>query len=400
MLSKERKIKLEKNIWKFYLYRVFCSLVFIIPVWVLFLQDNGMSMTQVMIIQSIYTATVMLAVVPAGILGDFIGRKKVLIVNAVFMVAGFALYYFSRSFMMFLAAEITLALSTAAWSASRNAFFYDTLKELGKEESFKKLYGKVVAINNITFAIAALIGGYIATYSLRLPFVFTIIPSAIALFITFSFTDTKNYKHGDRRYIKHLKDACSFAAKHPKLRFFLIYSAIAWGIISVAFVLFQPYFQSIKLPLAMFGLVYAAMGGATAIGGKYSHWIEQKLGEKKILILIAVGLLLSFLGMGKIGVILGIIFPIFISFIEGVLDPAITDYIHKHVESHHRATLSSLVSITIQGSSAVLAPFFGWMVDAYTLQAAMIVAAFIMFVNIFILSLVYVIGWRRLRNET
>ena len=77
MLSKVRKQKLEQNIWKFYLYRVFCSMTLIAPIYVLFLMENGLSMAQIMILQSIYTALFMLLVVPSGIVADYIGRKKI-----------------------------------------------------------------------------------------------------------------------------------------------------------------------------------------------------------------------------------------------------------------------------------------------------------------------------------
>ena len=45
--------------------------------------------------------------------------------------------------------------------------------------------------------------------------------------------------------------------------------------------MYQPYLQSIKVPIAMFGVVYAAMGFAAAIGSKISHRVEGKIGEKK-----------------------------------------------------------------------------------------------------------------------
>ena len=88
MLSKIRKRNLEKNVWKFYLYRLFCSLVFISPIFVLFYQENGLSMTQIMILQSVYTGVIMLTIVPFGILADYIGRKKVLVANAIFYTLG------------------------------------------------------------------------------------------------------------------------------------------------------------------------------------------------------------------------------------------------------------------------------------------------------------------------
>ena len=122
---------LESNIWKFYLYRVFNCLVFVSPIFILFYQQNGLSMTQIMILQSVYTAVILLAVIPAGIVADYIGRKKVLIANTFLFSLAWALYALSSNFWSFFFCEIVIALSSAMWTASGTAFFYDTLKELG-----------------------------------------------------------------------------------------------------------------------------------------------------------------------------------------------------------------------------------------------------------------------------
>ena len=133
MTSKTRKKKLEANIWKFYLYRVFSSIMFITPIFVLFYQENGLTMTQVMILQSVYTALIMITVVPFGIIADYIGRKKVLIANAMLFVLIWILFALSHNFAGFLIAEIVAALSSSMWMSSGTAFFYDTLRELNKE---------------------------------------------------------------------------------------------------------------------------------------------------------------------------------------------------------------------------------------------------------------------------
>src|SRR4030066_23049 len=111
MLPEIRRKKLEANIWKFYLYRIFSCIIFVSPIIVLFYQANSLSMTQIMILQAVYTGIILLAVVPSGIIADYVGRKKVLIVNAIFFTLAWAVYALSHSFIQFLIAEITVALS-------------------------------------------------------------------------------------------------------------------------------------------------------------------------------------------------------------------------------------------------------------------------------------------------
>ncbi|MBD3249325.1 MFS transporter [Candidatus Woesearchaeota archaeon] len=399
MISKKRKEKLEKNIWKFYLYRVFCSMFFAVPIFILFLQDNGLSMTQIAFLESAYTVTVMITIVPFGIAGDYIGRKKMLVGNTIFFVAGFIIYATGYSFWQFLLAEMILALSSAAWESAREPFFYDNLKELGQESKFKRLFGRVVGINSIGFAVASLAGGFMASYSLRLPILLTAVPAFFGLLVSFSFTDTKRYKHGEKNYLNHLKKAASFTAKHKKIRFFIAYSAIIFAVMTAGFLFYQPYLKSIGIPIVYFGLIYAAMGGAAAIGGRYADNIERTLGEKKILVILLLVMILSFIGMAKVSWTIGLIFPVIIGFIGGLFEPVIADYIHKHVKSHNRGTVGSISNLTTKGAIVASAPFFGWVVDIYSLSMAFMLASAILILDIFILSLIYVIGWRRMRKD-
>ena len=390
MLSKLRKTKLEKNLWKYYLYRVFSALSFISPIYVLFLLDNGLSMTQVMIVEAVYTATIMLAVVPSGIAADYFGRKKVLITNGILFTLSWVLYAISYSFAGFMIASFIIALSSAMWQASGTAFFYDTLRELKREKSFKRLYGNVIGINYTMWGLSSLAGAYMATYSFRLPFWGCAVTSFLALIMLFTITETKKYKHGDKHYITHLKDASKFAATHPKVRLIMIYAAITCPIWFAGYMLYQPYLQSINVSIVHIGWVYAAIFLFGAVGSKLAHRIEKFLGEKKILIYILLVMIASYLLMSKQLILIGAAFPIILTTMLGIIEPTVQDYINKHTESHHRATVLSLGTLLTNGFSSLIIPFFGWVVDFWSLSAAFLIAAGILVINLVVLAVSFV----------
>lgn len=399
MLTAERKQKLEQNIWKFYLFRVLNSLSFVSPIFVLFLQDNGMSMTQVMILQAIYTAVIMLFTVPSGVLADKIGRKKVLVCSTLLYALGWLIYGSSYTFVGFLTAEITLAFSSAAMTSSSSPFFYDSLKEIKKEQQFKRLFGNVVSINNLVWGIAALIGGYLATYSLRTPFYVSVAFAGVSFILSLTLTETAVYKKTDVKYLVHLKDALYFSARHQKVRLFMVYAALLFSIGFVAYMLYQPYLETIKIPLSYFGLVYFALSLTTALGSKWAYKIETKLGEKKTLIIILLATLLSLLGMAFQAPITGVILPLIIAFFSGFLEPVIADYINKHVDSPHRATISSLENLLTQGLSTVLLPITGWVVDFWSLKMAFLASGILLGINLIFLLLILYGPWNGNRDE-
>ena len=99
--------------------------------------------------------------------------------------------------------------------------------------------------------------------------------------------------------------------------------------------------------------------------------------------------------MAKQFLIVGILFPLISAFVGGVYDPAISDYMNKHIASHHRATVLSLQSLAMRLLSTIIAPFFGWMVDFWSLKSAFLVAVIILIIDLFILSISFMIIERK-----
>ena len=60
------------NVKKFYIYQFFYSLDFLLPVVVLFLSSKGLSMSEIMLLQSIYAVGVVLLEVPTGAFADYV----------------------------------------------------------------------------------------------------------------------------------------------------------------------------------------------------------------------------------------------------------------------------------------------------------------------------------------
>lgn len=384
MAEKTRLKEIKANIWKFYLYRIFSCTIFVTPIFVLFYLDNGLSMTQIMILNTIYTAVMMISVIPAGVIADHIGRKKVFVANSVFFFVAWTIYAFSYSFIQFLICEVLIALSAALWSASGTAIFYDSIKEIGKEKQFKKLYGNVVGINYFVWGLSALIGSYIASADFRNVFLLTGLFSFFAFLVTLWFKEPKGYSK-EKNYVKHFKDTALFIFKNPRLRIFMICSSIVFSVFLIGSLLYQPYLKLVKLPLVYFGAVYFLMYIFAAFGSRIASKLESFLGERKILIILLALMAISFFGMSKIFLLVGIGFPILMYLAAGIFEPVITDYINKHVQSYHRATAMSINSLMTEFISTLIGPFFGYIVDAWSLGAALAMVSVIFFIDMIML---------------
>jgi len=91
----------RSNIWKYYFYKLFTSLEITVPIYVLFLLENNLSMTQVMILQSFYTFLIFIFELPSGVFADLYGRKNSLIFSSIFLTLAFITFGIGKFYFVF-----------------------------------------------------------------------------------------------------------------------------------------------------------------------------------------------------------------------------------------------------------------------------------------------------------
>lgn len=136
---------MQKNqIQKYYYgFSFFKDLFFVSGVLIpFFTQWGGISMFQVQFLQSWFMFWNFILEVPTGVVADYFGRKKSVILGLIFYGIGVLIYGFIPSFYMFLVCEFILALGVALMSGADKALFFDSLKDIGEEKECKKLFGK------------------------------------------------------------------------------------------------------------------------------------------------------------------------------------------------------------------------------------------------------------------
>lgn len=386
--------QLNSNIWKFYLFKIFSSLEFTIAIFVLFLLSNNLNMTQVMILESIFTIIIFFAEIPSGGFADRFGRRTSLVIAQLLGAISWFIFGLGSTFAIFLIAQVLCGLLWAFKSGSDEAFLYDTLKALKKEKSFSKIYGKVNSFEMFTFGSLAFLSSILSYYlGFRALFFITGGFMFIAAIIAITFKEPPISKHlQEKNYFKHLGEAIHFSFTHNWVRTLIIYSGSFAAVSHLVYFIIQPYYDrgSLRLLLGLGMMIYFF---AASIGSLCSHYFIEKINEKKLLILMLVFSIISFIGMYLVNVYLSFVFLFVISFVSGVRGIASSKFLNKHIESHHRATVISVNSMMKSIVYAILAPLLGWAVDIYTP-----VAAFLMMgIGLFILLIVIMIMFRRLK---
>lgn len=371
------------------MYRIFQSAFLFIPILIIFMLENGLSIAQALFIQGYFALIIVFLEVPSGAFADKFGRKNAIMLSSIFVFLGTLVYALSHNFWNFMFAETIFAIGVSLWSGTDSAFIYDTLKNLKKTKEFKKIYGNIQFISFFMFGIGSLVGGYFADINLRLAIWMSLIPMGIAILVTLTFTEPKFTKKIEVTYWNHIKKAFNYAKNHKQIRFFIIFFMFVYGISESMWHLNQPYFKFVGLPIKFFGVIYFFIFLTTALAAKYAYKIEKSVGIKNTLYLIVIAPLLVYVILGLFPSIWWVVLIAVPSFIFGMQYPIIDNYINKNVKSHHRATIISLKNLSGMLLYATYAPFVGFIADIWSITTAFLISALILLIDYVILSYIF-----------
>lgn len=365
----------EKNIPKIYLFQIFKNaIVLAIPTVVLFWQDNGLSFVQIMVLQALFAAAVILLEVPTGYLADVAGRRLSMILSGGAMILAATVYGLGHNFAQFLIAEILIASSLALASGADSAIVYDSLKEVKREEEFKKIWGRCTWWMMASSAFFGLIGSFFAGISLRTPFFVAAIVSIVLIPIALSLYEPHHYRRVFKRnyLVEILETARTALVKNKELRRLIVFSAFIHFILQSAFWLYQPYIKAAGVDIVYFGAIFAAINIFAALVSNFTHAFERKLKPIYWLILMPVLVGGSYILMGLFVYAASVLLILAQQAVRGFSRVIFEDSINRLTDSERRATTLSLHSMAQRLPYALLLPLVGWATDVYGIAEAFI----------------------------
>ena len=366
--------KLPQNIPNLYLIKIAKWFNLVMPVVVLFYQDNGMNMQQIFMLKSVYSIGIVVMEIPSGYMADVWGRRKTLFMGALLGALGFAMYSFSYGFWAFAAAELVLGVGHSFVSGADSAMLYDTLKVSRKENEYIKQEGWITSVGNFSEAFAGVCGGLLATISFRLPFYFQFAVASMAVPAAFLLKEPQLHAKELAINFRSILQTVRRTFTHNELRSALLVSSFT-GTASLTFAWFvQPYFQKAGLPVSLFGVMWTLLNLSVGFSSFWSYKVESKLGQQKSVLLIIFGLSIGyFLSSWQISLAgISILFLFYI--LRGIAHPILKDYINRYTESEVRATILSLRDFVIRINFAVIGPVLGYLTDHFSLGIAMFTA--------------------------
>lgn len=361
------------------------------PIVVPFYESNGLTMKDIMILQAVYSVAIVILEIPSGYLADVIGRRKTLILGAMFGTVGFTTYSLSFGFMGFLVAEVILGIGQSCISGADSAMLYDSLLEKGEEKKYTRFEGRITSIGNIAEAAAGIIGGVLAGITLRVPYIAQTFVALIALPAAITLVEPARKVPLIKASLKEVVQIARFALFRDKpLRRTILFSAIT-GTATLTMAWFaQPYFEYAQIDIVWFGLLWTSLNLTVAFTSYTAHFVEQKLGQRRSIFLISLLIPIGYLALSRFHTSYGLLVLYLFYLVRGYATPVLKDYINRITASHIRATVLSVRNFIIRLLFALIGPLLGWMKDLYSLPQALTLAGIIFLVVSLLTAILFV----------
>lgn len=358
--------KTKQNISIGYIYNFFLQFNITSAIWVLYLAFRGMSLVEIGILESIYHITGLCLELPSGALADIRGRKFCVVLGRAVDIISCALMIISNSFFGF---AISFILSSAAMnlnSGAAEALIFDSLKELGEEKSYKKIWGQLAFVMSIAQGTAVLLGGVLSDVSFLYAYILGIIVQTIALLVSFNFNEpTVTCLQGydnlkvENAFANQVITSINVLKVRKCVLYIILFSALVGSLQTTVFFYSQQYFSNLGYTKTLIAVICGIGSLLEALSSKYAYRLEERLKFKGILLTVSSMNIFALVGLSLFEEY-SVFFYILTCITGGVAYAIFSNYVNMGIPSEYRATILSFDSLCFSVFMICVFPLFGF----------------------------------------
>ena len=340
---------------------------FYVPVSAFFLESRGLSLTDIFMLESVLVASILVAEIPAGVIGDRFDRRRLVGAGFVFNAIAEILFAAGTNFSIYALSFVMSGLSIAMLTGVQDAYIYDSL---GDDADAKAVgaWGHLSALMLTAGVTGSVVGSALGSVDISLPALLSAAMAVVAA-VCVAFLPQQNPKthdkHPETSWIS-LKIGVKLLFTSPLLLYVAVGSSASFALFNAVYTLNQPLFAAQDVPIATWGVI-AGAGQLLAAGYNYAAGrIEKRVGRKTALLLA--------MGYGAAGFCLMAV-PHVLAVVSGFLlvvvgiharGPITSAVTNKLIPAHRRATVLNVASSVGSLVGIVVNPLVGLGAEAST----------------------------------
>ncbi|MCO4467732.1 hypothetical protein Si133o_01737 [Streptococcus infantarius subsp. infantarius] len=385
-------LSIKRNTLVFLLSNFLISVAYSLPhsILTVILLAKGLSLSQILIIQSAYSIAIVLFEFPSGLLADNYSRKNLYSLSKLFLIIMFLIVLFSNQFYLIFAAWFCYGIAAALDSGTLDAYIINQLKLAHHGAELRKFLALSNRLEIVGLLLGSSLGGilyhFIGINIYVLGTVFLVASTLISFFFFKEATKSDSLQDSHVMVLKkQITDSFKELRKQPRLSLILIFDFLTQIFFQTHFQLWQSFFLSKGIDSQYFPFFYITFQVITLFS--YSINID---GVKKYAGVLKFSPLIVFLPLtfflGKIAIFLTAYF-IFV-FVFYVIEFILNYQFNKMVSVENISSLISFKSTVSRIGSVLLLCILSFMVKQMSVSAVMAINFMLSLVLLVVLSVI------------
>lgn len=385
-------LSIKRNTLVFLLSNFLVSVAYSLPhsILTVILLAKGLSLSQILIIQSAYSIAIVLFEFPSGLLADNYSRKNLYSLSKLFLIIMFLIVLFSNQFYLIFAAWFCYGIAAALDSGTLDAYIINQLKLAHHGAELRKFLALSNRLEIVGLLLGSSLGGilyhFIGINIYVLGTVFLVVSTLISFFFFKETTKSDSLQDSHVMILKkQITDSFKELRKQPRLSLILIFDFLTQIFFQTHFQLWQSFFLSKGIDSQYFPFFYITFQVITLFS--YSINID---GVKKYTGVLKFSPLIVFLPLtfflGKIEIFLTAYF-IFV-FVFYVIEFILNYQFNKMVSVENLSSLISFKSTVSRIGSVLLLCILSFMVKQMSVSAVMAINFMLSLVLLVVFSVI------------
>ena len=356
----------------------FTSYFGITSFWVLFFIQNGLSLLQIGLLESIFHGTSLLCEIPSGMLADRFSYKTNLYLARLSSIGSSILILFGQgNFWIY-----TLAMMVSAWSynfdsGTSTAFLFDSAVEAGQKDRYLQISSFLSGVAEVTRTLGTVVAGFFIHGALAWTYYIAIGLSLISILLIFLMKEPES-KSDERNHLT-LKRILEVVKQEWQDKPVLFYWMLTYQLVGTIMCMFYFYYQQKISDLASWqvSLIMLIGSGFNLLAVYLASQIGEKWNSNQVFpILVALtGLALFLVGVKTPFAYLSVY--LLTNALYAIYQPIYYNDLQAYLPSSVRATMLSINSMMFSLSMIVIFPLTGWFIDSCGFVAVFIVLGLI-----------------------
>ena len=360
----------------------FTSYFGITSFWILFFIQNGLSLLQIGLLESIFHGTSLLCEIPSGMLADRFSYKTNLYLARLSSIGSSILILFGQgNFWIYAIAMMVNAWSYNFDSGTSTAFLFDSAVEAGQKDRYLQISSFLSGVAEVTRTLGTVVAGFLIHGALAWTYYIAIGLSLISILLIFLMKEPES-KSDERSHLT-LKRILEVVKQEWQEKPVLFYWMLTYQLVGTIMCMFYFYYQQKISDLASWqvSLIMLIGSGFNLLAVYLASQIGKKWNSNQVFpILVALtGLTLLLVGLKTPFAYLSVY--LLTNALYAVYQPIYYNDLQAYLPSSVRATMLSINSMMFSLSMIVIFPLTGWLIDTCGFVAVFLVLGLITFLS-------------------